>query len=503
MAPPVTREWAIFYGNTTGGAIGSTTGGTTPIEIGGTSEKFLLINKFGHMRGYRQARVRFSVLVLGTTNSAFVANCQELEDAFRSPRQRLRVVHDGVDFRDYDPATNSGFDQLPEIDKTGSSADTGRSRIYECRVVVRLPSDGTDGEGNDLDGRDLDARINLTYEDNRRRTITVSGTWTALGTNSATDQYEQEIEDYMTDVQNEVDSTATWQLIGTEDNNRNDTNKEMTFTRRVKEITLEQGAGQTNLDPVIKQEISVSRVESGSSDTFINGQLTRPYSRYSIDYNATIDINEISANGLPAYWEGTLRTHAINQALLQLGSLPSGGAIMGETFRSDPENNMIFANFDYKTLNGSLVIQSTLSKTCRDMTGVVLTPVTTGNDFEYDVDEGPPRRELRVEVDETTAGDRFYEYTPPKNFFLLERSETPTETTEGTPEGSITTKKKRTNYTYQFGKKYKPGQSGGGGGGGNRAVARRAGGGGGNIVKDGAGRAIEICKVKNLTGDGI
>lgn len=498
MAPPVTREWAIFYGS------------DIPVEVGGTSSKFLLVNKFGMLRGHQQVRFRFQVLVLGSTNAAFVANCRELEDAYRQPRQRFRIAQDGVNYRDYDPALNTGFDAVPEIDKVGSRADTARSRLYECRVVVRLPSDTADGLGGFLDGRGLDARLNLTYEDNRRRMVTLSGTWTALGNNKAKAQYEQEIADYASDKLTAIDSTATWQLIGPEENNINDIDTEMTFRRQYREITLEQGSGTTNVDAVVKQEVNCRRTSSGAADTFIKGQLVRPFAQYEITYSADIDINEVSADGLPGLWTGTLRAHALNQARNQLGLGPNSGAIMRESPGFDPENNRITVTMEYKALDGSLVINSSLTKTLKDETGIVLTPVTTGRAYEYDIDEGPPDRELRVEVSQRTAGTKFYEYSPPKDYILMSRSESPTITTEGTAAANITTRQKRISYVYRFAKRYKPGggSSNQSGSGGNTTVARSGGVGGapavgGGAVNIGGGVKGSIGTIKNFDGDGI
>lgn len=444
--PTITREFSITYGSVT---------------VGGSSDDYLLMRQnAGIFESYKRARVDATVLVVGTSEADFLANCTALVSQFRTPRARLQVARP-TGYADFNPATNSGFNAEPEIRESSDRRfHSNRMRLYDITVTVDLPADLSGQDGR------RDNTYAVSYEANRRRTITLSGQYTALGGNDATAQYEASIDSYVTSV---LPGGATWQLIK-EDTSRDDTDKIIGFTRQYREITLNQdGSGPDNASVVV-QTLSVTKVDRGSpSYSRVGGRTVIPMATYRVSYSAVIDIEQTDNTGLNSLWETTLRSYVVSQANSRLGIGPdNGGAVSNETLTTDPENNTITASFDYMALDGSLLVEARMTKGLRDESGTVFTPVTTGRPYEYSLDDGPPRLTLTVTIDEKTAGNSFFNYVPPNGYQKIYEDPNVTEEYEGDGSRSIRFLRRRFTGVYMFAKPY----TGGGAGGSTSSVTR-------------------------------
>lgn len=117
------------------------------------------------------AVVRWTVIVTGTSDSNFQSNIETFETAMKTRFQRLQVVQGGQNLADFNPATYSGFNHLPEAVKPGGPPDSGRARRYECRVEVGLPADDNTGRR----GSDVSIHTDITG----RKQVIITGQYTA------------------------------------------------------------------------------------------------------------------------------------------------------------------------------------------------------------------------------------------------------------------------------------------------------------------------------------
>lgn len=469
-----TRAYSVTYGSQV---------------IGGASTDFLLLKEgFGIFESYRRARLSFTFIVAGTSSTDLKDNLIAVMDNIRNPKQRLQIDHP-TDWRDYNPtagaSTNTGFNIVGNVEQVEWEHNGPLMRKMRAVFDIELPADKS-GQS----GRDENAAVTIQYEENRRKSLVLTGTYTALGANDASAQYAASIAAYATSVL----PSGTWQSNpNQESTTRDDDDKNLQFSRQYREITLGQDTGGGDNTSVASQSLTVRKVDVGGANTFINNQPTIPLSLYNISYTAVIDLEVTTNSGLKSLWENTLKAHAIAEANSRLGAPPSGGQVDNVMVQYDPENNIISATFDYRLLNGSVVVESSMQKEIVDESGLVFVPITTGRPHQYAIDSGPPSRTLTVTIMEKTTGSRFFNYKPPRNYYLLRESVRFRETTEGNNnDGTIkfTTRFFQASYRYAIG-------YGGGGGRGTTTVPR---GGGGRV---GASPAIALPGITNPSGNGL
>ena len=153
MAAAVTRELEVEYGD---------------FRFGGDTDN--LIHSFNRgEKNYESETWTFEVLVTGTTEANFFSATEDIERAFRIPRQRLIIRQGSETLRDLNPLQNSGYNSLPRIVKVGGEFDTGRSRMYTVSVDFELPADlqGQDGRRESTTTITFDAGVGdpLTYSE--------------------------------------------------------------------------------------------------------------------------------------------------------------------------------------------------------------------------------------------------------------------------------------------------------------------------------------------------
>ena len=434
--PTITRSYSVEYGSTV---------------IGGASDKFLLRKRgFGVFENYRKARLTFEVIVTGGSTTAFRDNQIELLDAFRTPRQRLQVkTPDGL--RDFNPSSsvNTGFDAEPQIELVPGRVNGPLFRNYRCSVTVSLPADLSGQAGR----RDNDVATNT--QSNNRDEIVLRGVYTALTTNDATAQYNAQIATYATSVL----PAGSWQYVR-QSITRNDTDKIVTFSRLYREITHNQGNGVADHASVKEQEITISQNETGATNSFVFGRVAKPYASYSVRYRVIIDKDVTPSTGLKALYDSELKAKMLADIGAQMRAI-GGGSLDRDAVDLDLENNVITAIYEYRTKNGSNVIESRMTKTLISQTGISLIPVTTGLPHHYARDEGPPKTDLNVVITEKISSGTFSEFKTPKGFELIRKSESAVQLEEGKFPNTIRTKTKTTTYDFQFAKIYKGGSGGG------------------------------------------
>jgi len=351
--PLVTRELQIIYGSVTIGA------GTSYI-IDGTDPISLEVN-------YSVASVSATVIVASSTEAGFNTACDALEDAFRTPRQRLRVILGATTMWDYNPTTNTGFNARPSISKPGSRHDTGRSRRYQVRVEVDLPADLTNQNGR------ATSSVNLTETDARRRRVIIGGTYTALSSNSARDQYTASIDAYASAVLGAFGGTWEGPFDITAD--ADDADKILQFSRTYEELIYNQSSGVLNDTQIRRPQISVGRIYEAPGDSRIG--TTSPVRLATIPVSFDCSIDKTNSTDLDSIYESKIKPY-----MIQIAETVSGGsslALVNEVVNLDRVENRISADLTFLGAGSSGILSASVETEDTVDHGVVLTPVWSGD----------------------------------------------------------------------------------------------------------------------------
>lgn len=256
---PVTRELTITYGAfQVGGATSRQITGFTSVE-----------------RGYERSSIEFSFVTTATTAAAFATEVDAIEDAFRTPRLALTVVQGSSTLLSFSQTDNTGFDADPKITKRGDPGDTGRSRHYTVRIEFGEPADNV--STNYRRG----STITIEYSPSRRRTVTISGAYTATSAGTASRaQYLAEIAAYATSVLAAIDSTNDiWEKTSEPQVDIFETDKVCNFTVVYKEIVYNQSTGGLNHAAIVDPILIISREKEAPGDSIgIGANISAPAS---------------------------------------------------------------------------------------------------------------------------------------------------------------------------------------------------------------------------------
>lgn len=238
-----TRGMSITYGDLK-------VGGNSAIQLDGFTNHAV-------QDGTAESHVEFQAVVTGVTIAEFSARCRSIEEALRKPRQTLVVEQEGhvMICADHDSAVG-GFNTEPEIRKIGDVGDTGRSRRYTIRVRYETPADTVTTRGL------RESIVDVSYSESRIRTITISGTFTAVEeTTSARARYEAAIDAHTAAALTALGVTTS-ELIGEPQTEQDYDDKTIRFQRVYEELVFGQGQDAPNDDAsIVKQVLTVSRRE--------------------------------------------------------------------------------------------------------------------------------------------------------------------------------------------------------------------------------------------------
>lgn len=373
--PAHTRTLSIVYGGTT---------------VGGATD-YLIHDKVRIERRYGLTTVSFTVAFGGASSDAdFASDVSTLETAFTKPRQRLQILQNGETLLDLDPSVasgaNTGFNARPSISKLGDDGDTGRSRVYEVSIEVDTPSDLTGQNGL------TDASIEITYLPSRRRNLTISGEYRALGGNTAEDQYLASIGSYASTIITAL--TGTWELVD-ENYNYNDTNTIASFSRTYEELAFNQSSSSLNDTNVVQLRLDVARTRVGPGDS-VFGAIYR-MTRMIVSVDAWID----TSADLKTIWENTLRPYVITRANT-LGELASA-AVTDENISFDEKDSRISGTISVSGPTQSNLVQARITQSIDESSGLVHTPVWSNERFAAHTFQGPALRVRTTTITKRTV----------------------------------------------------------------------------------------------------
>jgi len=264
-SPFVTRALAIVYG----------TGGTQQ-TIGGTS-KLVLDGVYKLDLKYATGSFKCRFWVAETTDADFIATCQAIEANLTLPRQRLQIQLNGVNQEDFNPnagpSGNTGFNQRVQLTKPDDPMNTTRTRVYEWLCEWDRPAVLTGQSGR------LESTVDLAVEPGGRRRLRISGTYTALTTNSARAQYAAAIG---TPAYNGGTGTGyigtltsgfggSWEIVNTPQAAADDTNKILRFSVDLRDLLLNESVQLLHDPDLTDQFLTVRRTWIAPGDS--SGQL--------------------------------------------------------------------------------------------------------------------------------------------------------------------------------------------------------------------------------------
>jgi hypothetical protein len=371
--PAVVNDLSIEY----------TPPGLSKVTLGGTSGQYLLLNKIvidrtGQVDGVPTCVVEAEVLVTDPTEAQFATYCATLATAFTTPQGVLAVKLGGQTLESFDPSANTGFNADVSISKPGHEYDTARSRYYRIRIEVKLPAPITANEGR------IYARIEISYSTSRVRTLSMSGTYTALGSNSSEVQYRAKIGAYVGTVQQALTTGSVWKRLS-ETFRRGETNKILEFTHVSRELIFSEkdGSGVTADPDLTQTNLSFGRTQFAPGDSFTLGTVVRleeVVASYSaaVDKDVTVDLKSKYASSIRPWMLKNVQA-----------AFPGTFALVDETgAQYDPVNNNLSAHMRFLVANGGKILECRVTTQDHFDAGAILTAVWAKNPLTKDDDQG-------------------------------------------------------------------------------------------------------------------
>lgn len=359
MASAVARELKFTWGT-------FVVGGTTEREIHGP---------FSFEWDYTGFRVSFNVLVRADTEALFTSACDTFEDEFRKREQRFLMELGSSTIRDFNTADGSAIDTAATCSVAGDlDTDTGRSRMYQITITGQLTAD-------DLDGR-RDNKVMIHFDAARRAEVTYSGTWTAVGTDSASTKYLAESPAWMASMNSSFLSSRTMKLVDevyTPD--RNDDVLEFSVTWR--ELIATGTASALNDANITDQTISMRLNRPAPGDS---GEGIVRLRDCTVQWECAVNAENVV--DLDTLWTGTILPYIDGQVQAVFGASQVARVNVDAGYITSA--NRIQATVVYRLAIGATdVIESRITTGYADNPGLDFTPVHSSTPTDCYVDQGP------------------------------------------------------------------------------------------------------------------
>lgn len=354
----------------------------------------------------RSFAVEFKLLVSNTTDALFATDVAAIEDIVRTPFQDLVISFNGQEQYNFRESTRFGLNTRGQITKSSDDLGTRLARIYTIRFEGDLPADQSAGQPASLVGW-RESTVQVTFDSSRRRTVTISGEWTATpspsaGARSAYENATTGVTAYASSVLTALDSAATWRLhdenydLDDTDLNSLSEGSVLRFNLTYREIlfrnaTTALSAGVETSGAVVRQTLRISRdrTDFGSSPG------TRRLVTATATYDAWIDKGIVSGSsggtntggGLENLWDNTIRGFILDRIR---GSGILGGAIAVVTERPDFEFDENRITAVIVSVGGSgPILERRLTLEENEIGGVTAVPIWDGGSRSRYVFDSP------------------------------------------------------------------------------------------------------------------
>lgn len=366
MTSMIAREMVITYNSYT---------------VGGDQANRILEDVYMGEADYEKGVLEFTFTVRHDSQAAFVAECVAAEIAFRTPRKDTVVSQGGANLINWSQTQSFGYNAMPKITKSGDAQyDGGWTRRYRVRIEAGLPADVVNTSFRRY------SFINVAYSPSRRRTVTISGTYTANATTSARSQYQAVFDAFATSALNTLG--GTYKKLEEPQSTGDDTGKELNFSVTYEEI-IYTGVGAADAS-LRGEQLTITRSRMSPGDTPGPSTVERLIHITAI-YEAWFDNTVTTA--LTAKWE-SMKAQVL--AAIQ-GTLTGGSvAVVGEAPAFDLTNNKFTVTLECvgSTTNGLLEYRETVASDI--FLGNVLVGLTTGNYLDKYKFNGPGKFQRTV-----------------------------------------------------------------------------------------------------------
>jgi len=326
MPRGVTREYTVTYNTLT---------------MGGSDEKYR-VTGFTRIRQEPEVgQVEWDVLVVGSTEAAFSANCRDFEEKMSEPWNDFSFKQGNSSLVDVAVSDNTALNPEVTVQKVGTTTDTGRTRRYHCSATWGRPADYPNAESVGL--RDYDVQVSFTPA--RRRSVSIVGTYTAVTDNLARAQYEAKIEAFATAVLTAIDAAATFEIVE-EDASHDINNKTLTFSRIYDEVIFGQGGSSKANVNIVSQTLEISAGRLGA-EAHPNHTSAEALGNISLRYSAWFDKDQTTS--LESQYD-SIKEWLITQAE-EYASGSYSLALVEETPAYDPVENKISVTMRFRAGN--------------------------------------------------------------------------------------------------------------------------------------------------------
>lgn len=373
MATPKSRELSITYGAyEAGGGNGTRIDGFHQVTV-----------------GVETSEIRFTLFIQASNSSDFGQKCRAAEEAFRKPNGDVIVKQGSTTLLEWRHSRNSGFDAVPQISKPGVLGDTGLTREYQVSVTAGMPAD----KGVTAPGARR-VSMEVVYAPSRRRTVTIEGVFTALGSSSAREMYEAQA----ASVSNVRLAALTGDFeIVEEEIDVNTFDKVGEFRRVYRELIFGQAGSTPDDSSLVGQSLRLTkRLEHSQSSRDVD-ELATVDAEYSVSVDAT------SSTDLEGKYDDVIRDWLIARCAELLGGNQYGVAREAPTY--DRDNNAISVSLSVIGSDGGgnlVAVQQTFEDDVNE--GTVLVPAWDANVWARHVYQGPASYLRRVSETRTVIG---------------------------------------------------------------------------------------------------
>lgn len=364
----VTPELSITYGT---------------FKVGGDQTSRILRDISSLDQTYEEGNLEYRFTIKQATAAALKSEIALIEAAFTMPYQNVSVDVGGTNFLSWSHSASTGFNAYPEIIKRGEPTDSVRSRTYTVRVKVGLPA------GSSTSSRRVTkTSINVSYSPARRKHVSISVEYTALGASGSFSNYGAAADAYATTVLNAIG--GTYKLAEQPTTDYDDADKVVRATRVYEEIIF-TGIGASDPD-VRRESFTISRNKVGPGDTPQGGTINR---LVTLNVNYECWINKEASTDLRGKWV-TLLPLIMTQVQTTLGS--GSVALVSEDPHFDPVENKITANLVTMGSTTGGIIENRITTEIETLPGLVFVPVWWKGPYDRYIYEGPATERKTVTI---------------------------------------------------------------------------------------------------------
>ncbi|MCB0383798.1 MAG: hypothetical protein KDD43_00290 [Bdellovibrionales bacterium] len=345
-------------------------------------------------RSYRSFSLDVDVIVTGTSDSNFVANCQAIEDAFEKDNQQLTIKYGPAGgtqqtYCDYNPTNFTGLNIRGHANKPGSDFDTDRSRLYSVSINGELPADSSDDDFRQS------ANWTLAFDESRLMTLSFGGVYTAGYPSSvatkATKSYLDNVATWISSVFTDLDgifsafsiTEADFELMPETVEALDDDHHKIRFSRTYKQVNFPNTTWSSGT-PNNNSSINNAQVKFTRTYTNNHGNNQIGVIKVRVDYSCSVDRTATSYTAMKALWTDSIKGWLVSQAKDRWGGTLS--AIENGSEDLDVSGNTIRANMTIMIFAGnSGILSEDVTITLQGDDGKNYVPVWDGVPYSYSV----------------------------------------------------------------------------------------------------------------------